>query len=436
MREFISNFDMTKGLLAFDTLRDEKRGFEEILNLYSSEGMLKRHQAINFFAEALQIFRLRDWVVAISSTVIYFYDKNFNLRHIDSHVGEFWSFADYGDWWLLSNGIDFFYPDLDDPDLIIKNDEYEDFPPCRTFCDWNGQLFCGGMYNNWKGIGEYGVALSDIGSASFELSIINEAGWYNKKSMVVRLLPHQEGVYVFTEDDVWLMTPAEVHFQTLLVGEVGLKSPRAVASDGKQIIYLGKDGELKTIVDRKMSRLGYKKYMGTNPRFSWETDGEQRFFLTFNEGTFVLTRDGLFGISDRVEDTIRSGEAQLYVGNSWGPADEVVFETAPFVGQRSMKMVRQVTVSGVILGELTMFPIVRYYTSSDHGWRRLPGKNFVHGASYAEAAGDEIKIRVEGKCYSSEVKRLQMHVYYNDRRSIRGIDQELATAARNSGEEG
>lgn len=90
-----------------------------------------------------QVFRLRRMTLVCTAMNIYSYaDSLLTLEFMGSEEGWTWSYVDFGEYILLTNGAHLVYRNVLTGEFL----EYTDclIPPCLCLCEYNGQIIMGG----------------------------------------------------------------------------------------------------------------------------------------------------------------------------------------------------------------------------------------------------------------------------------------------------
>jgi hypothetical protein len=154
MREFPFKFDegLQKGLRPNLYVPRDSQWLIQALGVIPEDDLLQTipqlPTAINATGETYpypQIFKLLNFILVCGKLAIYEYDldsTNLTLRFVASSAGATWSYADFNDYFVLTNGNVLI---TRDPITGIYSEPYDcGIPHCLCLCDLNGQIIVGG----------------------------------------------------------------------------------------------------------------------------------------------------------------------------------------------------------------------------------------------------------------------------------------------------
>ena len=154
MREFPFKFDegLQKGLRSSESVPRSSQWLVQALGVIPEDDLLQTipqlPTAINATGETYpypQIFKLLNFILICGKRAIYEYDidsGSLNLVFVASSAGATWSYADFNDYILLTNGS-----------VLVERDpitgSYREpndcgVPSCLCICNLNGQIIVGG----------------------------------------------------------------------------------------------------------------------------------------------------------------------------------------------------------------------------------------------------------------------------------------------------
>lgn len=367
-------------------------------------------------------------------------------------IGDFWDFADFGKYIILTNGSVIIFIDYetnpDDP--AISSMEYSSiFPRCKTYCNFKGQIIGGNVQTSWHDCSSTSVIWSKIGYADFTPMVGMESGFKilgDASGDIHKVLRLGDGIAVYGDNSVVLMKPEEVKFGFFTALEVGIPSIKAIAgSDSEHVfvdnlyrIWRWKDGKKPELLD-------YSHHIEnlTLDNIIVSVDKSQNeYYISDGLKTYLLTDYGLSEIHQLITSVFHH-EGNVYgVVESVGASGFYLESERLDFGLRGLKTIVAIEVgisysSDYILDELTdelEDEDSDYLSASDiHGsvsWKSNIAGSFSNttnrlinpnGVFYPKVTGDEFKIKLVCPTRTNlQIDYMNIRINTTDKRSIRG----------------
>ena len=233
------------GLVPFEPLEADPTGHTEACWPY-----------VQFFAGA------KFFVYACGKDV-YVYDHFLNLKQSITVIpGDRWCFADFGDYFIMVNGLQVVQIDPDgNLEAFVLT---ETIPRCLTLCNYRGQLFGGGVKTDWYEKDENSAIWSRIGRVDFTINHDNESGFIRLPTVgnILRCMVLGNHVIYYGTTGVYAVSPETTNLKLTHLFNRGIKWKANVDGDETQHLMVSDDGTLYKIhPDLKIERLGYREWI-------------------------------------------------------------------------------------------------------------------------------------------------------------------------------
>jgi len=288
-----------------------------------------------------------------------------------------------------------------------------------------GWAVCNELKKNW-------VGWSKIGEASFELDLINDAGFrpMSWDGYIYKVLKLDKNVGIYGSGGVTLAFPVVSPFPTFGFKEVlaiGIKNKEAVSGNEFVHFFIDVFGCLYKLTAEGLNRLGYEEYLSTliNPVLTWDA-GQQRLYISdpdvgyiYNEDTLTGGYENLTGLY-RIANDIKVVSPDTVVAN----AVEVATDIIDFK-RRGMKSIESMQFDAISDIDLSAAIDYRYKKSEPFrttNWSPLNDE----GVAHIRTSGTEFRIRLKGHSHGTfDLSYISVQFKYIDQRFTRDPKGEL-----------
>lgn len=275
---------------------ESKKGFTRLQNLYPWDGCLRywaRPSVVEAIDSSSQIFRIGLYSFRCLSTGIEKLVDGAYVPVITLVSSTPWSCLNFIKFGVLTDGVNRVYVDAEGNCSWIGTN----FPKAASSCDLNGQVIVGGLDGSWNSLDRTYVAWSKIGSLDFTIDKTNEAGFHNPDVGIVKsVLKLNKDFVALGENGIAHYSPAAQSFSYRKLGNVGISDTLFAASNGQEVYYVDKLGDLIQINSSNgATNLGYRWiFKGKTCKLHWaETENELRIVVD-NQKTYILNSHGLY----------------------------------------------------------------------------------------------------------------------------------------------
>lgn len=306
---------------------DRESGFIRLQNLYPWKGSLRylaRPSMIEALDSASQIFRIGINSFRCSTTGVEKLVEGAYTAVIALESSTVWSCLNFIKFGVLTDGVSKVYVDENGACSLIGTD----FPKATSSCDLNGQVVVGGLDGSWNSLDRTYVAWSKIGLLDFTVDKTNEAGFHNPDiGIVYSVLKFGKDFIALGASGVAHYSPAAQSFGYRKLGNVGISGTLNAASNGQEVYYVDKLGDLIQINSSNgATNLGYRWiFKGHSAKLHWaESENELRIVVD-NSKTYVLNTYGLYETNIVILGSTVDGLYSVYGSQA---LDDAYFETA------------------------------------------------------------------------------------------------------------
>jgi hypothetical protein len=374
-----------------------------------------------------------------------------------------WSFADFGEWFILTNGNSYIYADLATipGEVTLSRAVIATLPLCGDYCNFKGQLIgCnvitavssftdtmlwggeqmlwegqpmawGGeveaTVSEWHGCDKRSIVWSRIGHIDMTPGVSMEAGFKNITEWngeVLRVLPTEDRVICYGENGIISMIPHGATFGWKRIHPMGILTKFAVAGDTTGHIFIAADYTLWRVgADAKVEELGYREYMqqltAENIMVSKVTE-KQEYYISDGSITFLLTPYGLSRYRKHPTSVISANGEVFGIASDLGLDETGTLETTLFdLGNRGLKTIVAVEVGTRHEGEI--YVAIRWRAGTKDALRLTKlFKCNSEGVAYPKITGTEFSVLLyvpEPETFELDYINIRMN--QTDRRSMR-----------------
>lgn len=322
-------------------------------------------------------------------TSVYEIEDDWSLTKLfDSSAATYWSFADYGLFHVLCNGVDTYVSDTA-TGLFTKVTYSERIPQLSFIANLNGQLVGCGVRDGWNGGDMRTIVWSKVGQFDFTVDKTNVAGWTRMPMYGNAICGLKMGnmMVMYGDGGIVALIPVSAPtptFETRVIAGFGIMGHGCVAGDDQRHVFVDEGGDLWLLDGRlTLRRLGYKEHvlsLGDDIRMSYDpkhedfyiSDSNKCYLLAHNqqlEQVGFISQFAMSSISQSIP-TLAFTQGGL-VGVASGDRGYVLIETDTLdFGIRALKTA-QVTELGVSsIGEVSAAYRVRHATNAP--WHMFP----------------------------------------------------------------
>lgn len=197
-----------------------------------------------------------------TETAMYKLDGSWARTLMFNHsAGNSWDVVDFGSYVLFNNAVETYEIDVDT--LLWAEVDYNIIPQVNTICNFNGQLFGGGVTSSWNSLDERYAIWGNIGDLTFTSDEKLEAG--DRDMMIgniLKCLSTSKGVVFYGEDGISMLSPAgsSTAFSYVSIAEFGISSKTLAAGVDDQICITD-DYKLWLIKDGQITEVGYEEHL-------------------------------------------------------------------------------------------------------------------------------------------------------------------------------
>lgn len=275
MREFESRYieGFKKGLRAFAHNPRGEQSMVEYYNLKPIEQGTVPFEPLTQWRTPIytswprqQLFFGQKYKIWCENNIVMVYDTADNLLFsIADTRGDWWDFADFGNFVLMVNGMGQYY--IHDTYLGpgITSVGLNDMPILGTVCEFRGQLIGGKVRSSYYGCDYNSVIWSKIGSAYFTPDKENTSGYRRAPfiGQIHRVLPLRDYVLVYGSTGIFAMIPSGTTYGFKHIMHKGIPNKRAVEGDLIEHLFVDNSGDLFHIdQELKLTKLGYREFIG------------------------------------------------------------------------------------------------------------------------------------------------------------------------------
>lgn len=356
-----------------------------------------------------------------------------------------WSFADFGSYFIMTNGMVLVYIDLvTTPGVPVyaQMTSSTTIPSVGCLCNFNGQLVAGNVLSAWYDCGPGHVIWSDIGSADFTPNTQNIAGymkmpWYGE---VYQVLPLYNSVVVYGENGIVELYKHEQTFGLRMLSRVGLASRYSVAGSRHEHVFVDAHGylwkmEMTSAAGRPIiivpKLLGYKEWMtdmtAANIVATYD-DGEQETYISDGTMTFLLARKGLGTISQCPTTVVNVDGADYGVFTTLTDGTMRLVTDLFDFNNRAIKYLSVVEVGGE--GQQFSVAVDYRYNVADSWVRTSAVRCDPRGVATVSVAGVEFRLVITAAAFTNVfIDYLIARVKIIDKSNIRGFSSVSQTYA-------
>jgi hypothetical protein len=197
-----------------------------------------------------------------TETAMYKLDGSWARTLVFNHsAGSAWDVVDFGSYVLLNNAVETYEIDVDT--LLWAEVDYNVIPQVNTICNFNGQLFGGGVTSSWNSLDQRYAIWGNIGDLTFTSDEKLEAGHRDMMiGTILKCLPTSKGVVFYGEDGISMLSPAgsSTAFSYVSIAEFGISSKSLAAGMDDQICITD-DYKLWLIKDGQITEVGYEYHL-------------------------------------------------------------------------------------------------------------------------------------------------------------------------------
>lgn len=358
----------------------------------------------------------------------YVYDLRTSADYIDTTAASYqWQLADYGKYFVMSNGTTVVYTDLTSLSNPILAKSTALSPTCRSYCSFRGQLIGAGVTSSWYDCGLNSIVWSKIGSNDMTPSISRESGFRTTmewQGEVYKVLPLDKKVIVYGTGGILSMYPADVTFGFDQFFNHGLLGRYAVAGDDNEHVFADNNGTLWRLGrDGKPVELGYKEFinpLGAAAVISKDSVNNE-YYISDGSDTYILTNNGLSHASKGVGSVLAYSDVVLGATTD-GIYTYGLIETGPL----DIKVAGSKTIVSVELGvnkTSGVSVLIKWKLPGDTTYRLTGWYNVNNeGVAYPKITAPEFKIVVKVDDPSDfKLSYINVRMNLTDRRSVRGV---------------
>lgn len=202
------------------------------------------------------------FVFLATETAMYRLDGSWARTLVFNHsAGSSWDVVDFGSYVLFNNAVETYHIDVDT--LLWAEVDYNIIPQVNSVCDFNGQLFGGGVTSSWYSLDERYAIWGNIGDLTFTTDTKLEAGNADMRiGRILKCLRSPTGVIFYGEDGIAMLVPSgkSAAFSYVAIASFGISNKNLAAGDAEQIC-ISDDHKLWLIKDGKILELGYEEHL-------------------------------------------------------------------------------------------------------------------------------------------------------------------------------
>jgi len=272
------------------------------------------------------------------------------------------------------------------------------------------------------------VAWSQIGHASFEVNLTNDAGYrpMSWSGYVYQILRLGKNAIVYGSDGITLMLPVgspmpTFGFKELL--DIGVMNKTAIAGDDKKHFFISSKGDLWINSEEGIKNLGYKEFLSklTNPVMILDSIEEQLLISDASKG-YIFKDSALGGGYGNLTGIQYVSDIQLSIspGVIDTPPMHIMTNVFDF-GRRGTKTLENLQFGLDSADDFWCAVDFRYNKKEPFRtspWIRLNEE----GVAFLRIVGIEFRVRLRNlNNYYSELHYINMQVKYTDRRFARSF---------------
>ncbi len=445
MKEFDVKFEkgFTAGLRRSEKASRNVEGLVECYNLKPDESGLIPFEPLTDRAISVavshpypQLFIGEKYNILATSSIIYevsnAWAKTSKLTGLT--VGDIWDFADFRDYFVMSNGVKIVYIDLvSDPGVpaYASIASSATFPRCLTYCAYKGQLIGGNVKTSWHSRSTYSLVWSGIGNVDFTPDRENDAGFMNtyRRGNVQRVMRLGDVVMVYSDNSILMLFPSAQMFGMKELQSIGIPCKGAVGGSYDQHVFLDLNDELWRVTtsgqDPKLEKLGYQEFMETLTAVNvvishdWE---KNEFYISDGVKCYLLTDQGLCQVLQLVASAGSLDGASVGTFTTSANAYALVVSDIMDFGLRGMKTLGFLELGIDDTGTVTV--AVDYRHSKAAGWSTTGYKTVnKEGAVYVGITAPEFRYRIKSTTYAAtNLDYVTAKVKITDKRYYRGVN--------------
>lgn len=447
MREFEYNFDegLRVGLRPSEANPINSQALIELRNARPTKLGLVPYEPVTLPYDSVQEFWIIDHVVDWPFPQVWFgkghhlVGTRSRLYRVDDlgrlhmllmfHSDEPWSMADFGDYMVFAR---------DGTRMVTRsitgvyNADDADVPRCESVADLNGQLFLGNLrpWGDWTDVGESHVGWGDIGSANFEISRRNQAGFRRMdwRGEVIGITSFEGTILAHGHNGLGVLRPSMEPIPTFsyrIAQDVGAAHKSSMSHCRSAHVFLGTDGNIyRMSKEFNIYNLDYREFMyqlteGVVVVSYNASTGD--FFFCDGSRCFGLSLSGLYEVYQRISTlTYYNGTAFGVSSDSEDTEFRLVTDRMDF-GLRTNKTVESVEVG--CSGTGPFYAAVDWRLNTSDEFQRTPWVLLNNeGVASIRAYGTEFRLCLKSPTFEDvSVSYLKVRYKMSDLRSIRGV---------------